>query len=379
MLTRVRSTCLLVLACAAAPVQGAPADELVAVLRAPLAKDFAADWRGIEKLPGTRWAPLPPRMLDACLPDGGCFLRQGQAHLGGRRIALMASGPRTFVTHLYLRNVDAAFGEADVLAALQRSGVDASLARCPVPGTRGGTDWYKLSGKRIEAGVLAIQSSCNGKPCEGFVLTFGEPLPPLLAQQLLLYSEHCAAGEARTPVSTRMPHELLADMLAKLLPPAGGPPSYSWQALAALPTDIHWNAKGAQRADRTALGDTNPWSMGGQVELAQRPYYATASGTQREAHTLFLEEGPLHRRGEDVLGALRARGLSLQLVRCGPIYTQSINNWYRVTSAATRPVMLRQSLRLDGDQVQDSYEIRLDASLPKRDPRDRDPGVQGCR
>jgi hypothetical protein len=41
--------------------------------------------------------------------------------------------------------------------------------------------------------------------------------------------------------------------------------------------------------------------------------------------------------------------------------------------------MLRQSLRLDGNQIQDAYDLRLDASLPKRDPRDRDPAVSGCK
>jgi hypothetical protein len=41
--------------------------------------------------------------------------------------------------------------------------------------------------------------------------------------------------------------------------------------------------------------------------------------------------------------------------------------------------MIRQSIRYDGNQVQDSYAIRLDGTLPTRDPRDRDPGVNGCR
>jgi hypothetical protein len=41
--------------------------------------------------------------------------------------------------------------------------------------------------------------------------------------------------------------------------------------------------------------------------------------------------------------------------------------------------MLRQSLRLDGNQIQDAYELRLDASLLKRDHRDRDPGVSACK
>jgi hypothetical protein len=41
--------------------------------------------------------------------------------------------------------------------------------------------------------------------------------------------------------------------------------------------------------------------------------------------------------------------------------------------------MLRQSLRLDGNQIQDTYELRFDNTPPKRDPRDRDPGVSGCK
>ena len=61
------------------------------------------------------------------------------------------------------------------------------------------------------------------------------------------------------------------------------------------------------------------------------------------------------------------------------VYTELTNNWYSVTGAATKPVMLLQSIRIDGKQVQDGYAIRLDNTLPKRDPRDRDPGVPGCR
>jgi len=41
--------------------------------------------------------------------------------------------------------------------------------------------------------------------------------------------------------------------------------------------------------------------------------------------------------------------------------------------------MLRQSPRLDGNQIQDAYELRLDGSLPERDGRDRDPGANGWR
>ena len=67
------------------------------------------------------------------------------------------------------------------------------------------------------------------------------------------------------------------------------------------------------------------------------------------------------------------------IARCGPVYTESTNNRYSVSGAATKPVMLLQSIRIDGKPLQDGYAIRLDNTLPKRDPRDRDPGVSGCK
>ena len=41
--------------------------------------------------------------------------------------------------------------------------------------------------------------------------------------------------------------------------------------------------------------------------------------------------------------------------------------------------MVKQSIRYEGNQVQDSYELRLDGNLPARVARDRDPGVNACR
>jgi len=75
---------------------------------------------------------------------------------------------------------------------------------------------------------------------------------------------------------------------------------------------------------------------------------------------------------------LYEKGLTVKLVRCGPVYTESTNNWYSATSSATRPVMILQSIRYDGNQAQDSYALRIDGTLPARDPRDRNPGTGGC-
>jgi hypothetical protein len=83
---------------------------------------------------------------------------------------------------------------------------------------------------------LSVQRSCGGKPCEGFSVSYGTVLPALQPNQLRMYSEECGAGAAaRKPVSTSMPHELLAQAFANLLPPATG--LYDWAALQKLLED----------------------------------------------------------------------------------------------------------------------------------------------
>lgn len=362
----------------AATARAAPADELATVVRRALDKNFVGDWRGIEKLPGSRWAPLPPEMLKDCLPDGGCFMRRGQATIGGRAIALTASGARSGVGTLYLRNGAAPFGEAALLVALKKAGLTPELARCPVPGGKGGQNWYRLKGAGLNPGVLAVQSSCNGQPCEGFALTLDPQLPALPAQQLRLYSEQCsgAGGGERKPVSTSLPHLELAKVLTGLMAARMLP---DWKTLPGLAPALKWDAAGPKKMDLSFRNDRNTHGLSGTTTLTQRTYHLLASGSATQAATIYFDEAQMHRPGEDLLGALRAEGLSVQLARCGPVYTHSTNNWYRVSGPRTRPAMLQQSIRRDGTQLQDAYVLRLDNTLPQRDARDRDPGVAGCR
>jgi len=125
--------------------------------------------------------------------------------------------------------------------------------------------------------------------------------------------------------------------------------------------------------------DSGQQTQSAQLKIAGRKFSVSASGPETQVKTITFDQGGLHRKGEDLLSVLRAKGLQVRLTRCGPVYTESINNWYSVTSAKTKPIMPRQSLRLDGNQIQDAYELRLNASLPDREARDRDPGVNGCR
>ncbi len=119
--------------------------------------------------------------------------------------------------------------------------------------------------------------------------------------------------------------------------------------------------------------------MSGQMKVVQREFSVLGSGSPTQVKTIYFDENGMHARGEDVLGWLRSHGFTVRLARCGPVYTESTNNWYSLTSAATHPVMLEQSLRLDGSRIQDAYALRLDNTLPVRDARDREPGVNGCK
>jgi hypothetical protein len=203
-------------------------------------------------------------------------------------------------------------------------------------------------------------------------------MPPLQPNQLALYTENCAAGADRTVSSVVLPHEQLVKTMTALLPPAAGPAFHTWEALTKLDIEVKW-LTGPMAADLTFKGDPNPWMHTGSADYSGRAYSYLFSGSPTEVKVMYADEGGLHPAGEDVLGVLRSQGFTVTLARCGPVYTESTNNWYRLTSAATRPAMLRQSIRRDGTQFQDAYELRLDASLPARDPRDRDPGVNGCR
>jgi hypothetical protein len=349
-----------------------PEEALAQDIKVLLGKSFNTDWQGLEQLPGIKWAPLPPTMLQNCMPDGGCFARQGTMSIAGRNLVVLASGARTIVSHVYFRNAASPIGDAAVLAALKQAGFSAELARCPVANTLGGTNWYRLTSNATNPGYLAVQTSCGGKPCEGFVVSLGEELPPLQPNQLKLYSERCTAAAAdRKPVSTALPHEQLAKVIADLIPPSAGPAMYDWKTLVQLVPDAKWNPPYPPQA--------GVFQRSGQLKLSGREFSLLASGSASQVKTIEFSEIGLHARGEDLLRTLRGEAFDVTLKRCGPVYTESINNWYSVTSPKIRPVMLRQSLRLDGKQVQDTYELRLDDTLPKRDPRDRDPGANGCQ
>ena len=355
-----------------------PDEALAQLAKAYLGMSLPSDWDGIEKLANIKWAPLPPASLKNCLPNGDCFARQGTAVLGGRNLAVVATGARTMVMNLLFRNLSAPIGKPAVLAALQQAGLTADLVRCPIKAGGGGTNWFRVKGPKLTSGHLSIQPAGPGRPNEGFVLSQGDELPALQPAQLAIYTEQCAPGAERKPASTMKPHEILAETVVSLLVPATSAAGYDWKTLAALPAGITWNEGGPKPTDLSFKNDPNPVSQSGFAGYGGRKFSMRASGTPTLVKNISFEEGGLHPKGEHMLGVVYEKGIAVKLVRCGPVYTESTNNWYSLTSAKTRPAMIRQSIRYDGNQVQDAYELRLDATLPKGDPRDRNPGTNGC-
>jgi hypothetical protein len=216
-----------------------PEAQVIELVTTFLARDFVLDWDGLKRLPGVTWAPQVTS-LDNCLPDGGCFTLQGRATIAGRNLTVVATGARTIVSYVYLRNGSAPFGEARLLRALEQAELAPELARCPLPG-KAGTNWYRLRNAVLNPGILSIQTSCRGRPCEGLVLSLGEELPALQPAQLSLYSEQCTTGAERIAVSNLKPHERLAEVVVAVLASASGPALHDWSTLAGLATDIVWN------------------------------------------------------------------------------------------------------------------------------------------
>jgi hypothetical protein len=170
----------------------------------------------------------------------------------------------------------------------------------------------------------------------------------------------------------------LAEAIKALIPPASGTAGYDWKALTALRAGITWSGDGPKPMNLSFKNDPNPVGQSGSVTLAGREFSVLASGTPAQARVIYLDESGLHPKGEHMLGVLYEKGFAVKVVRCGPVYTESTHLWYSATSAATRPVMVLQSIRYDGNNAQDAYALRLDGTLPARDPRDRNPGTGGC-
>ena len=96
----------LLFACGPANAAADPSATALAELIKPLLilpADSGGDWEGLESHPAIRWGGGPV-MSSRASPDGNFFARAGQASVAGRTLAVVASGARSVVFSIYLRD-----------------------------------------------------------------------------------------------------------------------------------------------------------------------------------------------------------------------------------------------------------------------------------
>jgi len=361
---------------------GRPEDDFAAVVKALTV--HGEDWRSIEAISAIRWAPLPPKMLENCLPDGGCFTRGGQVTLGDRPVVVMATGARTMTSNVYFKNSGPHLGEAALVQGLARAGLQPALARCPVrPGAI--SKWWSIkTGGRV-TGFVSRTVACGAVQCEGLAYHAGDQLPGLDPRELALYSETCGAGGAGgAPVSAILPHEEIARTIAAVLPTPGEPAPPSWAVVRARLPGFKWQPGALMKRDPQLLYDDDPNTLSlagyGLTKLATREFSAQVTGDARSAKLFRLEEQGSHPRGEDaaLLRSLQSMGFSIARARCGKPYTQQKLVWYRLTSVKTRPSYLLIDTGFEGAREHARYRVYLDGLLPPLKPGEAEAATAAC-
>ena len=277
-------------------------------------KGLPMDWDGLEKLPNTRWAPLPPTMLKNCAPDGGCFTRTGSATLGGRTVPLMVTGARTMVLNLYFRNTAAPFGEAAVIAALKQHGSRGRAGRAarsragPEPPTGTGEGCQGLAGLSRDPDGDAAPSRAKDSSC------------PTATS-----CPRCNRTSSRTTASSARP----ARYRSRSRPSSRTSDwprwsSRSWSRprqramtglLSARSRPGLSGTRPRRRSGTSPRSRTTPtrWRVSGHAEYSGRKFSALASGTATQPKNIYLEEMGHASRAASTCWAWSTRRAS----RCG--------------------------------------------------------------
>jgi hypothetical protein len=364
--------------------------EVVTVLMLPAGFEGSfGDWQQIEAATQIRWQALPPNMLDDALPDGAYFTRRGLANLGGQPFGVVATGARTMVMNVYFRNVGTSpVGAAAVASALRRQGYTLQAVRCPLKGVAACTQWWRITGRDRRPAFWNSQTDCNGRKCESYALLLDTTLPSLTPEQQRLYTDRCdndatggasAAGAAAAPKAGAW-DEQLASLFRSLIP-SGSTAPVAWSAIDKTPS-VSWAPLPPQQMPSPPWPDTeNHYYRGGQADLGGRVLYLNATGSASTVLNVHVEDQSTQANRGDVLQALQRQGLTVQLARCGIVYQLSTSRWYRVTGAATRPVMLLRNVRCDTTACpkgQENYTLALSGVLPPLKPGEVDAVAGRC-
>jgi hypothetical protein len=358
---------LLLASSAAAADQGAVALAQFLKPLLILPADSAASWEGIEAAPAIKWGQGPVEHSRAS-PDGNFYARPGQATLSGRALSVVASGARTMVFSVYLRDPTPPMAPEALVAGLREAGFTVTPARCPVdPSGAAPKRWHRLAlaGKKpafLYAGPLQSGGS-------GYTL-YLDQLPAMTQSEAGLYTDDCRAagkaaaggGAAARPTTGQAG---IVAVIGALLRPVGAPASLPWASLATLPA-ITW-------PKLTPTKMTNPWTDGGldpnpqllegEFKTATTRMTVIATGDARAANHVSLIDGANLPRGAVFDGLIRG-GYAITALRCGKPYTEMTDSFYRIAGPGKQAAILYRRVSMGGGKSSESYGLRLDNVLP---------------
>src|SRR3569623_272658 len=108
-----------------------------------LPADSGGAWDDLEADRAIRWG-AGPTMLNKPSPDGNFFARPGQAALPGRAVTVVASGARSMVFSVYIRDPAPPLAPEVLVAGLRQAGFAVTPARCPAdPQSAAPRRWYR--------------------------------------------------------------------------------------------------------------------------------------------------------------------------------------------------------------------------------------------
>jgi len=334
-----------------------------------LPADSAASWEGIEAAPAIKWGQGPVE-LSRPSPDGNFYARPGQATLSGRSLSVVASGPRTMVFSIYLRDPTPPMAPEGLVAGLREAGFTVTPARCPIDASGAAPKrWHRLAlaGKKpafLYAGPLQSGGS-------GYTL-YLDQLPAMTQNEAGLYTDDCrAAGKAAAgggggagarPTTGQAG---IVAVIEALLRPVGAPPSLPWASLAALPAITWPKLKPMKMTNPWTDGgvDPNPQLLEGEFKTATTRMTAIATGDDRAANHFSLIDGGNLPRGA-VFDGLMREGYAITALRCGKPYTEMTDSFYRITGPGKQAAILYRKVSMGGGKSSETYGLRLDNVLP---------------
>jgi hypothetical protein len=175
----------------AAP-QGPPT--LVSLIKPFLiAKDQSVgDWTKLDANKAVTWGP-GPSMQDKPSPDGNFFVRPGRGQIDGRALDVLATGARSGVFSVYIRDPGAMADAAATAGAFKQAGYTVSLARCPInPQLAAARRWLKLTAPGKKPAFLAVGPLNSGGA--GYTLYLADDtLAALTPKEQAVYTDSCPA------------------------------------------------------------------------------------------------------------------------------------------------------------------------------------------